>query len=157
MATNKMNKLFLVLGIGIGLLVSSLLNMAYPKIKYEDYSEEQIVEKAKELGMVSIKEAISMKERKSEETDVNEEVADPIIEDNYPEEEDKHPIEFVINKGDNSEEIVDKLFEKGIIKDKEDFIKKIIEDNLQRKFKYGIYELEPEMDYESLIKVLIGK
>lgn len=147
---NKMNKFFVVLGIGIGLLVSSLLNIAYPKIKYIDYSEAQIIEKAKELGMVSLKEVISMNEKKSAETALTKEDTNLI-------KEEPHPIEFVINKGENSEQIVDKLFEKGIIKDKKEFTDKIIEEGLQKRFKYGIYELEPEMDYESLIKVLMGK
>ncbi|SCG83180.1 hypothetical protein DW1_1610 [Proteiniborus sp. DW1] len=150
MDMNKMNKFFVVLGIGIGLLVSSLLNIAYPKIKYIDYSEAQIIEKAKELGMVSLKEVISMNEKKSAETALTKEDTNLI-------KEEPHPIEFVINKGENSEQIVDKLFEKGIIKDKKEFTDKIIEEGLQKRFKYGIYELEPEMDYESLIKVLMGK
>lgn len=155
MATNNMNKFFLLLGIGIGLLVSSLLNIAYPKIKYTEYSEAQIIEKAKELGMVSLKEAISKNEEKSTEIASNEEDANE--EDTNAIKEDNHPIEFVINKGENSEQIVDRLFEKGIIKNREEFTEKVLSKGLQKRFKYGVYELEPEMDYESLIKVLTGK
>lgn len=159
MGTNKLNKLFLILGIGIGLLVSSMLNIAYPNIKYMPYSESQIIEKAKELGMVFLKEAISKNDEKSAEidtTDVEDEV-DNIEESTVPQNEDKHEVEFVINKGDNSERIAEKLLEAGIIKNKEEFIKEIIAKNAQKKFQYGIYELETEMDYESLIKILTNK
>ncbi|WIV11272.1 hypothetical protein [Proteiniborus sp. MB09-C3] len=152
MDTNKLNKLFLILGIGIGFLISSLLNIAYPKTEYISYTEAQIIEKARELGMISLKEAISKDDEKTPEYTSNDSEKDAT-----PAEEDKHVIEFVINKGDNSEQIVDKLFEEGIIKDKEGFIEKIKEKSLQRKFKYGVYELELEMDHESLIKTLTGK
>jgi len=75
---NKQNKLFLILGLGIGLLISSLLNIAYPKVKYESYSEEQIIEKAKELGMVSLKEAVSKNDDEVNNTELTNEDVSPI-------------------------------------------------------------------------------
>lgn len=153
MKINKMNKLFLVLGVGIGLVISSLLNMAYPRIKYEPYTEAQIIEKAKELGMVSIKEAIT----KNDEETVETAITDLNIEEDTTTNEDEQIVGFVINKGDNSEQIAQKLFEAGIIKDREKFIDKIIEKNVQKKFQYGVYELKIDMDYESLIKLLTRK
>ncbi|WP_352418447.1 hypothetical protein [Proteiniborus sp.] len=150
METNKMNKLFLILGIGIGLLVSSMLNIAYPKTKYISYTETQIIEKARELGMVSLKESIIEKEEKNLETSNKTSNDSDFV-------EDKRTIEFIINKGDNSEEIVDKLFKEGIIEDKEEFTKKVIDNDIQKKFKYGVYELETKMEYDFLIEVLTGK
>ncbi len=156
MNTNKMNKLFLVLGLGIGLLISSLLNIAYPKIKYIPYTDSQIIEKARELGMVPLKEAISNSNSNNEEEIAATSSTDSGKNDN-PAEEKNHTVEFVINKGDNSERIVNKLFEEGIIKDKEEFTKKIVEKELQRKFKHGVYELKIDMEYDSIIKILTGK
>lgn len=149
-----MNKLFLILGVGIGLVISSLLNMAYPKIKYEPYTEAQIIEKAKELGMVSLKEAITKNDEETVETDITDlDLEEEMATTN----EDMQMVEFIINKGDNSERIAQKLFEAGIIKDREKFIDKVIEKNVQKKFQYGIYELKIDMDYELLIELLTGK
>lgn len=161
MNKNKMNKLFLILGIGIGLLVASFLNIAYPRTKYISYTDTQIIEKARELGMVPLKEAISKKQVSNEG---KKEVIEEIVEDSKDlekeadlAEENNHIVEFVINKGDNSEQIINKLFDEGIISDKDEFTKTIIERNLQKKFKYGVFELEIEMEHDSLIKILTSR
>lgn len=151
MGTNKMNKLFLILGIGIGLLTSGMLNIAYPKIKYISYTEAQIIEKARELGMVFLKESII---EKGEEKNAN---ISNNTNDNAHTVEDENIVKIIINKGDNSEKIINKLYEEGIIKDKEEFAKKIAERELQRRFKYGVFELKTEMEYDSLIKILTGR
>ncbi len=156
MNTNKMNKLFLVLGLGIGLLISSFLNIAYPRIKYIAYTDSQIIEKARELGMVSLKESISNSHSNSEE-EIAETSSTDLEKDNNHVDEKNHTVEFIINKGDNSERIVNKLFEEGIIKDKEEFTKKIVEKELQRKFKHGVFELKKGMEYDSIIRILTGR
>ncbi|MFA5524008.1 MAG: hypothetical protein WDA24_06600 [Tissierellales bacterium] len=182
MKTNKMHKLFMILGIGIGVVITSLLNMAYPKIQYEDYTESQIIEKARELGMVSLKEVITKNDEEIVETglpdsdmdanidldigtntgtnidsdnEIDEEpTTNEIDEDTTNEKTDKQIVEFIINKGDNSELIIKRLFDSNIIKNKKEFSDKVIEKDVQRKFKYGVYELELDMDYETLIKAL---
>ena len=173
MKTNKMHKLFMILGIGIGVVITSLLNMAYPKIQYEDYTESQIIEKARELGMVSLKEVITKNDEEIVETGLPDSDMDANIdldigtntgtnidsdneidEDTTNEKTDKQIVEFIINKGDNSELIIKRLFDSNIIKNKKEFSDKVIEKDVQRKFKYGVYELELDMDYETLIKAL---
>lgn len=164
MDNKNLYKLFLILGIGIGLLVSSLLNMAYPKIEYVSYSEEQIIEKARELGMVSLKEVLKIndedkdEEEKNENNEINEINEEESNTDEFNteelEEDNDNTVEFVINKGENSEEIINRLYEKGIITDKDTFSKEVIEKNLQKRFIYGVYELEYGMDHETLLKIL---
>lgn len=164
MNANKMNKLFLILGVGIGLVIASLLNMAYPKIKYISYTDEQIIERAKDLGMVSLKEVISITQdnrEKNKENDEDENIEKEVASNAESEEgiddniiEENIVIEFVINKGENSEQIINKLFEAEIINDKDEFTSLIIEKNVQKKFKYGVFQLEKNMGYDLLIKEL---
>ena len=48
------------------MLTTTLLNLAYPDIKYTQYTDEQIKERAIELGMVSLKDIINENPQKSE-------------------------------------------------------------------------------------------
>ncbi|SDZ05981.1 YceG-like family protein [Proteiniborus ethanoligenes] len=168
MNRNKTNKLFLLLGIGIGFVIASLLNIAYPKIKYTSYTDEQVIEKARELGMVSLKEAISQsqdsveKNNEDDEEKIIDEKLETIIEEDLNDNdtnaeavaEENETIKFVISKGQNSEEIINKLFEAGIINDKEVFTNLAIERNVQKKFNYGTFQLNKNMEYDLLIKAL---
>ncbi|MCB5560239.1 hypothetical protein [Anaerosalibacter bizertensis] len=59
---DKINIFYIILGIGIGIILTSLIFTLKPKIKYVDYSDDEIIKKAKELGMVSVKEKIELNE-----------------------------------------------------------------------------------------------
>lgn len=166
MKIDKKNMYFLLLGIGAGMLLTSLLNIVNPRTEYVQYTDEQIKQKATELGMVSIKDVISenkeLKEEISSVKSQTEEIPgeDDSINKALEADEDKQQheetevISFVIDKGENSEEIVDKLYDKGIIDDKEAFSDLIIEKGVQRRFIYGKYEIIKGIDYESLIGML---
>lgn len=66
-------------------------------------------------------------------------------------------IRFVINKGDSCRKIANNLFQKGIIKSKEEFTKKVLERNLQDRFQPGNFELRADMDYDTIISILTSK
>ena len=61
----KIKLTYLLLGMGIGVILVNSLYLLCPKIEYIDLSDEMIIDKAKELGYISLKENI-MKENKSE-------------------------------------------------------------------------------------------
>ena len=65
MAKNKIY--YMLLGIGIGILLTSAMNIVFNKPKAVEYTDEQIKEKAKSLGMISIKENIEKKEHEKDE------------------------------------------------------------------------------------------
>ena len=62
---NKTKFSYIILGLGIGILLTSMIYIFNPVVEYRDYSEEEIVELASELGMVFIKESIDTSDIKS--------------------------------------------------------------------------------------------
>lgn len=179
----KQNKIFFHLGlliIGIILTITGLMNIVKPVVKYVDYTEEQIKQKAKELGMVDLKEVIELNEESEKKQDLdseskdvekqekNEENNEAIKEsatvqnneDSQTDEKDNTFEEYVlfeIHKGEKSEDIIDRLFEQGIIDDKERFIKLVAKKKVGRYFVYGSFELQKGMDYDTIIKILTGR
>lgn len=68
----KRNKiLYLIMGIGIGIVISSTLYSFFPVTKYVELSDDIIIEKAKALGMVSLKESLNIKSNEDKEVDNN--------------------------------------------------------------------------------------
>ena len=73
----KIKYFYILLGFGIGIIFTSTVFILNPYIEYKDYSKEEIVEKAKELGMVFVKENIQVDSADiDEDVDVEEEIAD---------------------------------------------------------------------------------
>lgn len=54
--SDKFKLPYLILGLGIGIIITNLLYSINPKVEYREYTEEEIVSLAKELGMVFVKE-----------------------------------------------------------------------------------------------------
>ena len=157
MSINRKNMYFILLGIGVGMLITSLLNMVYPDVKYIQYTDEQIKQRAVELGMVSIKDVLSENEKEKEAVS-NENNSNNIDERNEDKQKQESEIvSFVIRKGDTSEAIVDRLYQQGIIEDKEELMDIIIQKSAQSKFIYGKYDIEKGTDCESLIGILTKK
>ena len=70
MAKNKIY--YLLLGMGLGVVFTSSLNIAFDKPKKVQYSEQEIIQKARELGMVTIKESIESNSKKNNDKDSQE-------------------------------------------------------------------------------------
>lgn len=66
-------------------------------------------------------------------------------------------IKFIISTGDTLTDTTDKLYDLGIIKDKEEFIKLARDRKLDKKLMPGTYELKPNLNYSSILKVLSKK
>jgi uncharacterized membrane protein YhiD involved in acid resistance len=175
----KQNKIFLYIGlliIGIVLTITGLINIIKPVVKYVDYTEDEIKQKARELGMVELKEFIELNTEKIEsnkqssnktENESSHEIKNKKDNDsnqvanveskNEKDNDSKEYVLFKVHKGERSEEIIDRLFKEGIINDKESFIKLVAKKNVGRYFVYGEFKLYKGMDYETIIKVLTGR
>lgn len=127
----KIKYFYILLGFGIGIIFTSTVFILNPYIEYKDYSKEEIVEKAKELGMVFVKENIQV-----DSADIDEDV------------------DVVIEKGDNLATAADKLFNCGIIKDKKEFIKYAEKKQYQYKLKAGTYKLKKGMSFSFILDKL---
>ena len=210
MAKNKIY--YLLLGMGLGVVFTSSLNIAFDKPKKVQYSEQEIIQKARELGMVTIKESIESNSKKnndkdSQESKENIESKDSKPDDKNLDDEDdedncqvqgndlnaynettninyennikntkvkidtqaqnedllkkeetfqtKEGYQIVkIIHGDTAITIANKLKTAGIINDAEEFLKMVIEKNLQRNFIRGDYQIKLNEDYEELLRIL---
>lgn len=139
----KIKLSYLLLGLGIGILVTSTLYSIFPKTKYIDLDNDIIIEKAKDLGMVSLKESIKIRE--STDT-INDPKEKDITEVEF--------IDFVVNKGDTLENIANKLFEKNLIEDIDEFIFLAEDKKLDTKLNYGTFRIKNNTSYSSIIKIL---
>lgn len=128
---------FVLLGVGIGIIITNTVYCLNPIVEYKEYTQEEIIEKAKDLGMVFVKESIDVDNQSKEDY-----------------EEKSKEISFVIEQGDNLKEISYNLLEKGIIDDAEDFRNYAKEKGVSRKFRVGTYSLNYHMDYDEIINIL---
>lgn len=149
MVLNKKLAIYLILiGVGIGIIIGTSINILNPTIVYMDYTDDEIRSKAKDLGMIDLKENIAqnMEDIKKQEEQEEIDREDSAYEDNT--------ITFEIKKGEASGEIIDNLFQAQLITNKEEFKSLVVEKEAAKRFQYGIYEIEKNIDYDTLIEVL---
>lgn len=150
---------FLTLGIGIGIIISSTLHSLYPKIKLIELEDEMIIERARELGMVNLKDSIKVdipKETPKEtlkdesleqiENDVSLAVDDEL--------EEIEEIEIVVESGSILTEVATNLYDTKLIEDKDDFISFVRNKKLDKKIITGIYRIKYNSSYEEIIQIL---
>ena len=141
---------YVLFGVGFAFVIFGFILYITPP-KYKDYNEEEIIEKARALGMEFIKESIKIdEEQKNFENDKEN------SENNNSDEESKEVI-FIIEKGESSKSIVKRLFEKGIIKDIDEFDNYLESNKMSTKLQYGKYSLIKSMDYDELINIITVK
>lgn len=129
---------YILLGIGIGILLTNIIYNFHPNVQYREYSQEEIIEKAKELGMVFLKDVIK-------------------VESDTEEKEDSKKVEFTVEKGDSLTEIANNLHEAGIIEDVNSFVKYVREKGLDKKIRVGSFMLSPDMDFDEIIEILLKR
>lgn len=169
---NKNKIYYLLLGLGLGVLITSSMNIAFDKTETVEYSEEEIREKAKELGMISMKDNIEKNEEdekkaeeakakeeakkeeekaKAEQEKLEQEQAEAEVE---PKSEPESAV-VAVTEDDTATSIVDKLKSEGIIENAGDFKSVVVDHNLQREFIAGEYEINKGASYEDILKKMI--
>lgn len=160
----KEKLLYILLGIGIGLVTSSSLFIINSTEQVKEYSDEEIIQKAKELGMVYIKDVVQVNEKNNDKNDdksddkndnnesvqVREDEGNSRLVENLSNTE---YIEFTIDKGESTESVSKRLFEKGIIDDSGKFNTYISKKGLEKKILYGNYKIKKGSTYDELIKL----
>ncbi len=143
----KSNFIFIVLGIGIGIILTSIIFYFNPLIKYKEYTDEQIIKKAEELGMVFIKDNIDSEheEIKPKEKDFDKKAKSK---------KKNSVIKVEISAGDSSIDVAEKLLDLGIIEDKVEFVQFLMDKNMDKKLRPGTYELKPNLSYSTILKIL---
>lgn len=138
-------KTTLLIGIGIGFIISSTLNIIAKEFFTPEINDDFIIHRAKELGMVD-KESNFISINKE---DVVKQENEKDIKAEYLDEDET--IKFKIPQGVNSEEIADILLEKKIIQSKDEFLDEINRLKLSEKIRWGIYEISYDESLESII------
>ena len=105
---------------------------------YDSASNEEIIEMASELGMVTVKESIGTNNEK--EIKIEEEKVEGKT--------------FTIRPGQSLIEIANNLFENGIIEDKKEFVQFIMDNKMEKRLLPGNYILEKNLSYNTLMKTL---
>lgn len=138
----KINIYFMLLGVGVGALISGLALKVYPVPKVE-ITDQEVIERAKDLGMVGMKEHI---EKSSAQKELEAEAVD----------EQPLPIEasIAVTQGEGSEAVADKLLSAKLIEDKNDFILFVSEKKAGRSFRQGTYTIKSGSSYDEILSIL---
>lgn len=140
----KIKIAYLLLGIGIGLTVASTLYSFYPKVEYMDLSDDIIIEKARELGMVWLKENIDIES-------INNRVTDEEIGETVKEISEK---EIVVESGSSLTIVVKKLYDANLIDDIDEFILFVKDKKLDKKIRTGRYKIKLDSSHDEIIEIL---
>lgn len=135
----------LILGIGIGIVLTSVISMVYSfgTKPVQKISNEEVKKMARQLGMVEssqiIKDIDSVKDNNSKA------YKDAKLKSN----DDK--VQFEIIEGDTSEIVADKLIDLGLIDSRAGFLLKLEEMGLSTRIKPGKYKVKRGISIQTLI------
>lgn len=141
----KIKLSYILLGLGIGIILTNFIYYISPRIEYRDLSDDEIIEKAKDLGMVFVKDAIQVDK-------VEDDYKDDYIDESN--EEELEEIVFKVEEGQNLTNIAENLYRLGLIDDISSFINYCKERGITSRLRVGTYKLTTGMDYETLVKIL---
>lgn len=159
----------ILLGIGMGVIISTLILAIYNQPK-EQMTDQQIVEKAKSLGMVNQKEVLESTKKDDRETiiqkakqfgmvfaeeQINNNKGENIIDNNKNDNENiDDSIIITIESGMTSKEVSNMFFNKGLI-DKPDGLDVYLSDNkLTTKIDIGEYEIKKGTSLKNIAKII---
>jgi len=184
---NRAKILYLVLGIGIGIVIASIIYSLYPTTKYVELTDEMIIEKAKDLGMVSLKESLNLEDNKDnpereDTTNSNESIEGIDIEgqnatendidaiedlnsnekanidgNNEFEEEKEQVVRLEVEWKETLTDVANKLYELGLIDDVENFRSYAIKNGYSRVIRVGQFEIKQNSSYDEILKILTKK
>ncbi len=142
-------KKHLILGIGIGIFLSSLVffstlkfNSAKANLTAE-IDDDYIIEKATDMGMIFF-DSINFSNEKS--VDESTESSNAITSDNY--------VYIYIPKNSTAVEVADALEKEGLIEDKVVFTNYLIDANLTRKLHFGTFLIAKDATDEEIVNML---
>lgn len=135
----------IMLGVGIGLVLSSMVNI---NISCNELTIEEIKKEAEKHNLIILtKEDIINNQSPADESSAN---PGPIPE--TPAYDGK--ISVNIKSGMSSEDIADLLKERGIIEDTKAFLKRLGEVGKDSMLKVGSYEFQNNLSYDDIINIL---
>lgn len=141
---------FVLFGIGIGVFLSGVIVSAFP-IPHVEYTDEEIRDRARDLGMIGLRESI---EGNLESSDQNEEDGDHESESSIEEDGQAEVSEVAINRGEGTVVVAQKLYDSGIIDDRSEFESFVISKGAGNSLREGTYSIERGSDLESILSII---
>ncbi|MDR7856442.1 hypothetical protein [Tissierella sp.] len=148
---------YLILGMGIGIIITSTLYSLYPQISYIELEDEIIIERARELGMVNLKESIKTENFEAaidKEETLDQTGSEANLEEETELEEKTEEIEITIESGLTLTNVATKLYDAGLIEDKDDFISFVKNKKLQGKIISAKYKITSNSSYDEIVEML---
>lgn len=160
-------------GLGIGMIIAALL-MGIATGKTPGLTDEEIIIRAKELGMVEQKTLADTIVPTMRPAETMLTATPEPNEDSIPSETDapieqvstteptiteapivsNEVIEFEIFKGESSNSVTKRLEELGLIKNREDYNNYLCNNGYDRKIHFGTYQLKSGMSVEEITKII---
>jgi hypothetical protein len=135
----------IMLGIGIGLVISSMINIS---IGSKELTVEEIKKEAVKHNLIILsKEEIINNQPTTEESSLTQEA-----EAEQPVSEEK--VEVNIISGMSSESVADLLKEKGLLNDTKAFLTRLEEVDKENVLKVGSFEIPKSSDFDEIIKII---
>ncbi|MCT4688257.1 hypothetical protein [Vallitalea sp.] len=169
-------------GVGITLIITAsifyFIGLNITKKTTEVITEEEIILRAKELGMIDKGQIDTKKEKltdkeiidratklgmvfeetdkaNSEENVINEKIEKEIQKENENDEESQESdtVKIKIEYGMGSDEVAELLFDNKVVDDDMEFDKFLMQNKLAHRIKIGTYEFKVDSTYEEVMKI----
>ncbi|HCJ56413.1 hypothetical protein [Lutispora sp.] len=139
----------IILGIGIGLVLSSIINI---NINSRALTDDFIKTEASKKGFIIVnpKDLID----KGETSEKNSTYEGEKINEDSDEMEEIGEVEIKVSKGYDSYKTADVLAEHGLIDDKNGFMDRLYKRGKDDKIQYGSFILKKGMSYDDIIDVI---
>lgn len=167
----------LIRGMGVGILIATLIFSIAYMVRDEEISDEEVIRRARQLGMVESSQSIiknkeedNVSEGNVSENDENDDsdMTDVTVSNGAVSPASTDAVDTVVNsdsnivtveipKGMDGIRISELLQEKGVIKDAIDFNNYLSDRQIQRLIMYGTYQLEKNSSYEEIVGIIIKK
>lgn len=135
----------IMLGIGIGLVVSSMINIS---IGSKELTVEEIKKEAVKHNLI----VLSKEEIINNQTSAEDPSLSPDTEIEQPVLEEKIEVNIIADM--SSESIADLLKEKGLISDTKAFLTRLKELDKEKVLKVGSFEIPKNSDFDEIISIL---
>lgn len=168
---DKKNRKYMLLGLGVGIILTNVIYYHNPRIETEKLDDSQIIERARELGMVTMKESIKTENKVDEKKEFQLEPIEGIekIEGENDQDENPVPVEedleeskeieedivLEVDPGDGLLEIAEKLKKNELIKDVNGFKSRVYGRKVSKKLQPGEFKLNKEMTFDEIIDKII--
>ncbi|MTI57329.1 MAG: endolytic transglycosylase MltG [Geosporobacter ferrireducens] len=142
---DKKNLRILLLGVGIGLILSSSLNLFFQSSNQKKITPEYIRAEARRLGMIEPKKYFDKSVTDQNQTADNQQL----------EIEEEAAVVIVIRKGNTSEDVAKLLKENNLVESENMFLNRIYARKAASKLQTGSYAFNKNMTVDEMIDAML--